>query len=165
VVINSNVSMIIVCWHFLGSCSGAAYLKSSLCLMYQSKCLTITRTFSHPIPCPICMQNPILCPISDPTPVNPYPPRKGNCWHINFFGKLQISGNNIQPPGYPSPTQLAVGPRIGHRIGYGIGRKILQTCRRSIFMSDRESDLYPICMKSNRESDWVGCENVRADGP
>jgi hypothetical protein len=52
---------------------------------------------------------------------------------------------------------------IGHRIGC----KIVRSCRRSIFVSDRESyHLHPICMQIGwRIEQRIGCENVRVYGP
>jgi hypothetical protein len=46
--------------------------------------------------------------------------------------------------------------RPGNRVTWNWMENRMQqnfACRRLIFVSDRESDLHPICMKSDRESD------------
>jgi hypothetical protein len=86
--------------------------------------------------------HPILCPISRPTPINPY---LQNCWQIYFlsFFFFKFCKTLLQP----------YGSYMQHGIGHGIGWKIVFLCRRSIFMSERELDVLLICMKYDRESD------------
>jgi hypothetical protein len=68
------------------------------------------------------------------------------CIGYFFSEKCTISGNIHK--------DRPVLPRgIGQRIVYEIGCQIVRTCRRSIFVSVRESYSLAICMQSDRESD------------
>jgi hypothetical protein len=64
-----------------------------------------------------------------------------------FFGKQQISGKTIQPPHAPQ-NKVLWDAESDKEIG---GNYIACTCRRSIFVSVKESFLQPICIKSDEE--------------
>jgi hypothetical protein len=100
-----------------------------------------TRTFLHPILRPICVQigspSDSLSDFPSDTnlPLSPHILTNLIFWETSHFGKH---------------TAWATGGHgIGQRIGCGIGCKIW----RLFFVSHRESYLYPICMKSDGESD------------